>query len=89
MSKLYSLTKPPYPHSYAQKVWVCQDDKSVTCVKNFISVAIKTHNRVVTSLVLHKCHTIQFYSASKASYLLEIQGNVWDYMGKQGSVVLL
>ena len=30
--------------------------------------------------MLHKCHTIEIG-------LLEIQGNVWDYMGKQGNSV--
>jgi len=30
--------------------------------------------------VLHKCHTIEIG-------LLEIQENVWDYMGKQGNSV--
>ena len=43
MSKLYSLTKPPYPRSYAQNRRTCQAHKSVTPVKYFISVANKTH----------------------------------------------
>jgi len=48
MSKLYSLTKPPYPRSYAQNVGTCQAQKSVALVKYFISVAYKSHNRVDT-----------------------------------------